>query len=213
MKRHESFPSQFMNALCVISRCRSHCGREARLAIRRRSFALALCVALLFVVGSPGTAMADPISVQYSVSQINPTTWEYQYFVVGALLANEGVAVYFPLNSEYGAALSDASVATDWLTFALDAAPAIPAAGEWDAVANVDNPATGTFLVSFTWSGATAPGSQPFTVFDFNVAPAAVLENGTTTLFNPASVPEPGTLLLLATGATGLIARRPRSRN
>lgn len=175
-----------------------------------RSFLLSLLVFLLIVL-SATPAAADGVSVQYSVTNLGSGTWEYDYTLQGSFLANWGVAVYFPTPG-YGEPITDLGTGgSDWTTFAFQPDPSIPAPGEFDVVALIDNPSlTSMFGVTFLWSQPGMPGAQAFDLFDFTNG-AELISSGTTSPAAPA-VPEPSSLLLfLAAGLSCLavlVARR-----
>jgi hypothetical protein len=156
-----------------------------------RSFLLVIALSLL-VLFSASPAIADGVSVQYTTTDLGSSTWQYDFMLQGAFLANWGVAIYFPTTA-YGEPITDlATGSSDWSTFALQPDPTIPASGEFDIVALIDNPSlSSTFDVTFTWNGTGTPGGQAFDLFDFTNG-AALLASG-----NTVATPEPRSLVLL----------------
>lgn len=158
-----------------------------------RSFLL-LTVLSLLVLFFVSPAIADSVSVQYTAINFGSGTWQYDYTAQGSFLANWGVAIYFPTPSYGGGSITDLGTGgSDWLTFAFQADPTIPAPGEYDIVALVDNPSlSSVFDVTFQWNGTGTPGTQGFNLYDFTNG-AELLASGTTT----AAVPEPTPFLLM----------------
>lgn len=163
-------------------------------------------VVLCFVL-TPA-AVADSVSVEYTVSNLGSGLWQYNYTLQGSFLANWGVAVYFPTPS-YGGPITDLGTGgSDWTTFAFQPDLSIPAPGEFDMVALMDNPSlTPIFGVTFLWNQPGTPGGQVFDLFDFSNGGAALIGSGTTSV---ATVPEPSSLLLFVAGLSCLAARLAR---
>jgi hypothetical protein len=172
-----------------------------------RSFLLAVVLSLVFL-SCVSPARADDVSVEFTAINLGSGTWQYDYTLQGSFLANWGVAIYFPTPSYGGGSVTDLGTGgSDWLTFALQADPTIPAPGEYDIVALVDNPSRSSiFDVTFQWNGTGTPGTQAFNLYDFTSG-AELLASGTT-----AVVPEPTTLMLMLFAGlaylAGLMIRR-----
>ena len=139
--------------------------------------------------------------------------WAYDYFVSGqTFLENQGFSIFFN-PAQYASLAVTAMPSADWDVIALQPEPALPDDGLYDALALVSGASLANpFTVTFRWLGGAdlAPGAQTFTVNQFDSAGAlSVLETGrTVALENPATVPEPSTLALIALGAIGFAARR-----
>ena len=169
--------------------------------------AIGLC---LIVLAFPGSAQAT--TIQFTATDLNDALgpggdlWQYSYVVSGFT---------FPMNDDFGIFFSPSLYrdlenppppVTDWDILTLQPDPALPADGLYDAFAMVDNASlTNPFTVSFVWLGGsgTTPGSQPFTITEFDAQGNVlrVVETGQTT----SAVPEPGTFVFLVTGLVGLL--------
>jgi len=182
-------------------------------------------------------AAADPIPIiQYQATDLIDTEagkdlWEYRYFIsyAGAdtFLTNQGFTIEFALDF-YSGLQNPPPFVIDWDLIVFQPDPILdpenPAPGGYDAVALQDNPSLTGFSVTFLWLGGagTAPGSQPFTVnrlgapiqdeFGEWVQPFEQISEGETVVWNPNVIPEPGTILLLASGliAAAMIHRKKR---
>ncbi len=170
-----------------------------------------LCGAVCFLVmalSMGSTAMADPVSISYTATQISGTEWQYSYQVSGSYLSGDDLAVYFPQATDSN--LVDLGTGgPDWTTFVFQPDPSLPADGEFDMVANSDNPSLAPFFdVQFQWTGTGSPGAQSFTLFDpnFNVIDSGYTEPTLT------AVPEPAPFLLMGFGMMGLWLLTKRQR-
>lgn len=171
--------------------------------------------ALLAVFLSLGCAFADSIGVVYTLSDLGSGQWQYDYSLSGSFLANWGIAICFP-GPDYGSGVYGEEPITDlltggsdWLTFALQRDDTVPAPGEFDMLALVNEPdMSGHFAVTFYWHGIGAPGNQNFNVFDFTNG-ADLLESGVA-VPSAQPVPEPSSVLLLGTGLVALALRKTK---
>jgi hypothetical protein len=171
-----------------------------------RTMGLVLSLAGLLAFAGALPARADSLDVSYTTTNLGGGLYEYAYTLSGYdLLAGDDLAIYFPLATS--ANLTDLGTGgADYTTFVFQPDPSIPADGEFDAIANVDNPSLATVLdTSFLYSGAGTPGAQDFTLYD---ADYNVISTGETL----AATPEPLPLLLLCTGILAIYALRQRQR-
>ncbi len=112
-----------------------------------------------------------------------------------------GFSVLFDPNLYASLESPPPAVGSDWDILSIQPDQGLPDDGLYDALALADLPTELTgFTIDFLWLGAGVPGSQPFVVYDASFAP---VESGQT-------VPESGTLALLAMGFTGLHAHARR---
>jgi hypothetical protein len=146
---------------------------------------------------------ASPI-IQYQVTS-NGTTGTYHYFVSGIdFLANEELDLQFGQlgsNNLFGQLSNGrAPAGFDLMLFQPNNPPQAP--GDYSALAIVDHPSvTGTFSVDFTLTGIGLPGSQVFSIsqFDSNGNFVSLVASGITQLVS-SGVPEPASFLLCSVG-------------
>jgi len=175
---------------------------------------LAMCALALAV----GPARADTIT--YQVTNLGGGQFQYDYTVTGSFIQYEAFAIFFDESLFTNLEDPPPAVNSDWLVLTLQPDPGIPAPGEYDGLALVDNPSLAdTFSVTFTYIGAGLPGAQPFEVdqYDQNFDFLGTVETGMT---SPAVVgtPEPSPILLLLTAILGAglaqrISRKKPSRS
>lgn len=181
-----------------------------------RALSIAAVMAVL-VAGLAARASAAPIL--YTVEQLSEAQWRYSYHADDNLWSQfQGFAIDF--EQEFYGPISGATGGAGWNLFQSDpSAPAdpnecCPAPGLFDAQTLTNAPELTPFTVDFTWLGTGTPGSQTYRIYyDDLQGGFQPLESGMTVAFTPAPVPEPGTLLLLASGlvAAALSRRRKRS--
>lgn len=168
-------------------------------------------IALAVVCARP--AHADSVAVGYTVTDLGSGTWEYEYTLTGSLSSGDDLAIYFPLATSSN--LNDLQTGgVNFTTFVFQPDPLLPADGEYDVVANIDDPSLSpVFDVSFTYSGTGTPGSQTFVLYDANYDNPP-LETGETTPLAVvvSATPEPSSLLLLGSGIAGLCTLCSRRR-
>jgi hypothetical protein len=164
------------------------------------------------------TSTASASAILYTATDLADTTagqdlWRYDYVLSGFKFApNQGFSVLFDYKTYE--LLSDPTPDTDsapalstdadWDVLLLQPEPGLLADGLFDSLA-LQSPSSFVFSTHFVWMGSGTPGSQPFVIYDENFEDIA---RGRTA---PTSIPEPGTLLLLASGV-GLAARQLRKR-
>jgi hypothetical protein len=179
---------------------------------------IALSAGLLLSIFS---SQALPTTIEYEVLNLTPgqDLWQYNYFVSGTTFAaNEGFTIFFDYHNFSNLQNPQPTASPGWNAIVLQPDPNLPDNGAYDALALVSNPSLmTTFQVQFDWLGSGTPGSQPFTINQFNSAGnlVAVLETGNTVPVPVTStVPEPGAGLLFITGIGALLLlRRARRRS
>jgi len=174
------------------------------------------CAAALFVAvsfGHPAPANAAPIIEFTTVDLSDPfpgeDLWQYAYTVSGFTFnVDQGFSVYFDPNLYSD--LVAGSAPPDWDILTIQPDPVLGDDGSYGALATVNlaslaNP----FVVTFQWlGGASGPGSQPFTIDEFDESGAYTeLDSGVTR----RAIPEPATLLLLAPALAYAMRRRRTS--
>lgn len=169
-----------------------------------------LVLAAILTLGGTGLTHATSI-ISYSATDlvdvnVGEDLWQYTYTVSGdSFAAGTGFVIEFEQSLFALSGSSPISPNSDWDVYTYES-PYNPDIFVYDAYAMNDNASlTDTFTVTFVWTGGTeGPGSQLFNVYDQNFA---IQQWGET-----APVPEPGTVLLLATGLAGLAAVGRRKR-
>ncbi len=192
--------------------------------ITYRGIACSLAIAGALAVAAPSALVAAPLTIQYQAIDLPDVVagqdlWEYEYAVSGvAFLADQAFSTYFDPALYSTVEDPPPPVNADWDILTVQPDPALPSSGFYNPLALVDNASLADlFVVSFVWLGSpgTTPGSQPFTLDQFDAAGdyVAALQTGTTTpMQSSTNVPEPSTLLLMSIGLAGLIQRRRRPR-
>ncbi|MFY9754199.1 MAG: hypothetical protein WAJ92_16275 [Candidatus Acidiferrales bacterium] len=176
-------------------------------------------VALLAVLGF-SWGMASPSvradGIEYQATQASGDTWQYTYTLTGAPLGvNQAFTVFFDptLTSNLADTSLDAtdpasSAAENWLSFTIPFDPSLNSDGFYSALALVnDDSMTEAFTLTFAYSGLGQPGSQMFSIDQFDSFGNLVmnLQTGETTPVG-VTTPEPSAGVLLIVGIAGILA-------
>lgn len=148
----------------------------------------------MLVIG--GAFRARAATITYTATSLGGSEWRYDYMLSGSYTEGDALSVYFPYAASSN--LTDLGTGgTNWTTFVLQPDTGLSANGEFDMVADVNNPSlTPTFSVAFLYSGSGAPGTQSFTLYDSSFT---VLQTGVTSA-TASAIPEPGSFALLGLG-------------
>ena len=172
-----------------------------------RGFIGPLCLGLLSVTAGLYPAFSATV-IQYEVTDLGDTVpsedrWEYRYFVSGfTFAANQGFTIWFDQNL-FAQLENPLPPSPQWDVLVLQPDLALPDSGAFDALALVSGASLAQpFPVDFV-SLARTPGSQLFDIneFDSQGNLIRVIESGVTVPRQNGTVPEPGTLGLIAVGA------------
>ncbi|MCU1237662.1 MAG: Ig family protein [Candidatus Solibacter sp.] len=137
-------------------------------------------------------------SVTYSTANLSGDVWQYTYSLSGfTFSAGDLLAIYFdasiPPNLD-----PPPAVGSDWSLFTFQPDAALPAPGEFDAMALVNSPSFAVpFTISFMFPGGLPPGPQDFIVFDSSFE---AIDSGVTTTAATTATPEPGSLAVALSG-------------
>ena len=164
-----------------------------------------LRIAILTITMVCLTVVGHATTIEYTATQISGPQWQYTYTVTGSFADGDFLSIDFDANAF--ADLQDPPQVTDWNADVWQSDAALGSNGAFNAMAQKGNPSVPvTFTVLFNFLGMGTPGSQAFSVFGADGS----TEDGTTILAGQtAPVPEPGTLLLLLSGA-GALTRKFR---
>jgi len=163
---------------------------------------------LLSVPVQAVTILYDAIDLSDDLSE---DLWRYDYYVSEyPAEVNHGFTIYFDRDS-YSNLTPITTLNLNWDVLVTQPDPNLPGDGMYDALA-LSNEATlrQAFTVQFVWLGSGAPGSQEFELYQLPGDGSIRNEGWGWTTPRSSSVPEPGTLSLLAVGLYGLSRLRKR---
>jgi len=160
----------------------------------------------------PSSVLADSAQIQYQVSNVSGDECSYTYTPNSTpFAANEAFTVFF--TQGLSSNLQDPPPSPDgWFVFSTQPDATVLTDGLYTALALIDGASlTGPFTITFDYSGPGTPGSQDFSIdqFDTNGNLLNNVATGVTTPF-AAQVPEPATGLLLLVGAAAVSGLRKR---
>ncbi|WP_300318660.1 PEP-CTERM sorting domain-containing protein [Accumulibacter sp.] len=170
----------------------------------------ALVASLASVVLLGGAAQA--VTVKYLASDladlvVGQDRWSYAYQLSGSFGFFEGINLLYPAADYANLDLTSPPDPALWSSLITPPDPSFPADGLLGISAlAVLSPVDLPFTLEFTWLGSGSPDAQSFEVVDDRFNVVAV---GRTTPAGSQSLPEPGSLLLLAS-ALGLLRCRQR---
>jgi PEP-CTERM motif-containing protein len=179
-------------------------------------FAVPAALGLILVSAVPSRAASVSATAVDLVDLIpGEDLWRYSYDLSGNTLnAFEAFDFYFDENL-YGELSNPATANADWNLIVFQPDLGIPARGEFIVQALVNGASTvNPFTIDFVFLGPGQPGSQPFDLLAFD-AQGNFIENlgsGETLVPVDATVPEPGTLLLLGSGLAVVRSTRKKLR-
>lgn len=164
--------------------------------------------------------------IEYRATDIPDTVtgenlWSYTYWVSDfSFAANQGFTIGFDRTLFASLESPPPAVNPSWNVITLQPDLNLPDDGAYDALALINNPSLAdTFRVGFLFLGSGSPGSQPYTINQFNASGdwIAELDSGVTVPRRDTIIPEPssGALLLLGlltAGFGGMRIRRHRAR-
>jgi hypothetical protein len=173
--------------------------------MRKKLLLVSMSVGLMALMLAP-SAQAIPI-VNSTVLDLGDGTWRYDYELFNPGDSTENIfdfGLYFE-----GTPVEDSVIApAGWSSIS-----GLGFIG-WFSTDPANDLFVGSTLGGFSFESALGPGDIVFSSLGANAVTGevGVTEYGQTTGPNLTAVPEPGTLLLLGTGLTTLVARRRRSK-
>ncbi len=156
-------------------------------------------------------------SIGFDVTPLAAPMFRYTYYPSGiGLQANQDIDIRFD-PALYGN-LTAGVAGSGFSLFLLQPNNPPGTSGDYSALALVNNPLfTGPFSVDFLFKGTGMPGSQPYTINQYDQAGALVstIDSGSTVpVGQAAAVPEPASLPLAAAAlVAGVWALRRRSNS
>jgi hypothetical protein len=166
--------------------------------MKRKLLLVFMSVGLLALVAS--SAQAAPIVIS-SVQDLHGT-WLYEYSVSNPLGSDEDI---YDFGVDFIGEATNIVTPAGWDHFYGLGTDTVPSFIDWLSLSPASDLTPGFTLAGFSFESALGPGD-----IVYHIATTARPIDGTTT--GPGAVPEPGTLLLLGTGLTTLVARRRRAR-
>jgi len=165
---------------------------------------------LLFVFFAPSLVLAGPVLIiNYQAIPISSSLWQYDYavsYAPGSQLLGQYEAFDIFFDFTMYANLQNAVAGANWDPLVLQPDTGIPADGVFDVMANVSQPPLpDVFSIQFDWLGGGVPGSQPFSLVQYDAAGNLVSGPYSPGQTTPSSLPEPGTLPLLSLGLAGFL--------
>jgi hypothetical protein len=163
----------------------------------------------IICLATPPSVLAD--QVQYQVSNVSGNEWQYSYYIsnppLNSLLNLQAFTVFFDPSLTTNLQDTSGESTPNWGIFSIPYDPVLGSDGFYTAQALTDNPLTDPFTITFDYLGSGTPGSQFFSIdqFDANGNLTSNLGIGDTTLLPSAETPEPGTLVLYLSGLVGLL--------
>jgi len=170
----------------------------------------------LVLIGGLIVTNLSAITIDYTLSSLGSSQYEYTYTISGTFNADEAIFIDFPTTSPADSNLSiPVSPSSNWT------ATIEPSLGggqpiDIEYMSQVNSPSlAGPFVVEFTYTGTGQPGPQNYDVNQYDstqtVLEQMVVVNGTTVL-QAGTVPEPSGLglsamALLAMGACWAVRR------
>jgi len=176
----------------------------------RTRFAVAVIILTgIICFAAPPSVLAD--NIDYQVSNVSGNEWQYSYYIsvppTNSLLNLQAFTVFFDPSLTTNLQDTSGESTSNWGIFSVSPDPVLISDGFYTAQALTDNPLTIPFTITFDYLGSGTPGSQLFSIdqFDSNGILTSNLATGNTTLLGTVAVPEPGTLVLLLSGLVGLL--------
>ena len=183
----------------------------------RNILVLLFVMASSSVVGRGATIFYEPTDIIDSTS--GQDLWQYRYTVSDvAFDVDQGFSIEFDRSLYEDLQSPPPPVNGDWNVLTLQPDLLLPDDGFYDAFALVIGASlSDQFSVQFVYLGTGTPGSQAFTINQFDAQGnfESELDRGVTQLATPgpSEIPEPSTLVFALVGLTCLtIARRSLSR-
>ncbi len=159
------------------------------------------------IIGVSAAPAAAGVSYQATDLGVAGTTagsrlWQYSYHVNGSFDAGSGFTLIYNPTNYANISVTQGLLSTDWLQLGISGFGLTDSTLQnlaLDDIANSNN----DFKVKFDWLSAGTPGSQPYETFDASGTNTSTLR----TVSNSGTVPEPGSLALVA-GALVLLGWR-----